>query len=184
MPLEDVKAEPKKQRFLDRTFTMLEARTGTKFQPGRSDVQVMRLTLDRVNVVSRPFFIYAIANSLNWYLRTKLYPSRGVGLYREGNIEWVLWGDGADWSYFVRIPPGWTPEKATKERNSIPIVYMHGLGFGLVGRVLLSLTAVPKPPACQAPGSLPPHAPDPPPAGAPHRAGYLRLASFETMDTS
>lgn len=80
-------AEAKKRRFLDRTFTMLEARTGTKFSEGRSGVQIMRLTLDPVNVVSRPFIIYAIANSINWFLRTRLYPSRGVGLYREGNIE-------------------------------------------------------------------------------------------------
>jgi hypothetical protein len=86
-PLEVVRTQPKKNRFLDRTFTMLEARTGTKFQPGRSGVPICRLTLDPVNVVSRPFFIYAFANAVNWFLRTKLYPSRGVQLYREGEIE-------------------------------------------------------------------------------------------------
>lgn len=86
-PLEDVRADGKKNRFLERTFTMLEARTGTKFPPGLSGIPVLRLTLDRVNVVSRPFFIYAFANSVNWFLRTQLYPSRGVGVFREGEIE-------------------------------------------------------------------------------------------------
>lgn len=43
----------------------------------------------------------------------------------------------ADRSYLIRIPPGWTPEKALSERNSMPIVYLHGLGFGLFQNHLL-----------------------------------------------
>ncbi|GMK55583.1 hypothetical protein CspeluHIS016_0206390 [Cutaneotrichosporon spelunceum] len=125
-PLEAVRAQPKKNRFLDRTLTMLEARTGGKFPPGRSSVQICRLTLDRVNVVSRPFVVYAVANSVNWLLRTQLYPSREVQLYREGEID-----------YLLRIPPGWTPEKGRTERNAVPVVYLHGLGFGLLQNHLL-----------------------------------------------
>jgi hypothetical protein len=41
--------------------------------------------------------------------------------YREGDIE-----------YLIRIPPGWTPEKGMTQANAMPVVYLHGLGFGLV----------------------------------------------------
>ncbi|BEJ15990.1 hypothetical protein CspHIS471_0505950 [Cutaneotrichosporon sp. HIS471] len=125
-PLEAVRTQPKKNRFVDRALTMLEARTGSVFPPGRSSAPICRLTLDPVNVVSRPFIIYAIANSVNWLLRTQLYPSRGVQLYREGDID-----------YLLRIPPGWTSEKGRTERNAVPVVYLHGLGFGLLQNHLL-----------------------------------------------
>lgn len=86
-PLEAVRAQPRKDRFLGRSFTMVEARTGTTFAPGRSGAPICRLTLDRITVLSRPFVIYAVANGINWFLTTQLYPSRGVQLYREGEIE-------------------------------------------------------------------------------------------------
>lgn len=116
LPLDGVE-EPKKIRFLERTFTMLEARTGTVFAEGRSDAFVLRLTLDPVRSCGRPFIIYAIANAINTFLKDVLYPMRGVELCRVGDID-----------YFVRIPPGWTPERGRNERNAMPIVYMHGLG--------------------------------------------------------
>jgi hypothetical protein len=39
--------------------------------------------------------------------------------------------------YLVRIPPGWTPERGRTELNATPIVYMHGLGYGLLQNHLL-----------------------------------------------
>lgn len=86
LPLDGV-TDPKKKRFLDRTYTMLEARTGTTFPEGRSGVKVMLLTLDPVHTRARPFVIYAIANSVNYYLKHIMYPSRGVFVHREGGIE-------------------------------------------------------------------------------------------------
>lgn len=126
MPLEDVEADPKRLRFLERTADMLEARTGGKFAPGRTGCQIMRLTLDPVNVVSRPFLIYAVANAINWFLLRVWYPHKGATVYREGGIDFV-----------VRVPSGWTPERGRTEPNAMPIVYMHGLGFGLLQNHLL-----------------------------------------------
>lgn len=40
-------------------------------------------------------------------------------------------------SYLLRIPEGWTPEKGRHEPNAMPIVYLHGLGFGLLQNHLL-----------------------------------------------
>jgi hypothetical protein len=41
--------------------------------------------------------------------------------YREGEID-----------YLIRIPPGWTPERNDERSNCVPVVYLQGLGFGLV----------------------------------------------------
>jgi len=43
------------------------------------------------------------------------------GQYTEGEID-----------YLIRIPPGWTPERNDTRSNSVPLVYLQGLGFGLV----------------------------------------------------
>lgn len=126
MPLEDVQKDAKKYRFLERTADMLEARTGGKFPPGRCGCQIMRLTLDPVNVVSRPFLIYAIANVVNWFLLRIWYPHKGATIYQEDGIDFV-----------VRIPEGWTPERGRTEPNAMPVVYLHGLGFGLLQNHLL-----------------------------------------------
>jgi hypothetical protein len=39
--------------------------------------------------------------------------------YSDGNID-----------YLVRIPPGWTPSQS--KDTGLPVIYLHGLGFGLV----------------------------------------------------
>ncbi|KAL1407461.1 hypothetical protein Q8F55_006894 [Vanrija albida] len=130
-------ADPKRVRFLNRTYKMIEARTGTVFPEGRSDVNVMRQSMDPVNAVGRPFIIYAFANVVNWWLINVVYPWRGARIYREGDIDLI-----------VRIPPGWTPEKGRTERNALPIVYLHGLGFGMLQNHLLVHHLV---------GSLPTH---------------------------
>lgn len=49
--LEDVKADEERYKELKTTLAMLEARTGTLFEEGfASDVEVIRLSLDPVNV--------------------------------------------------------------------------------------------------------------------------------------
>jgi hypothetical protein len=47
-------------------------------------------------------------------------------LYREGPVE-----------YLIPIPKGWTPDKGRTHPNAMPIVYLHGLGFGLIQNHLL-----------------------------------------------
>ncbi|TXT09144.1 hypothetical protein VHUM_02618 [Vanrija humicola] len=118
--------DPKRTRFLDRTFKMIEARTGTVFPEGSSGVAVMRQSMDPVNAVGRPFFLYAFTNIVNWWIVNIVYPWSGARIYREGDIDLI-----------VRIPPGWTPEKGRNERNAMPIVYLHGLGFGMLQNHLL-----------------------------------------------
>jgi hypothetical protein len=55
--------------------------------PGGTGIPIMRLTLDPVNVVSRPYILYLATNSVNYYLRNFLYPSLGVNLHCQGDFE-------------------------------------------------------------------------------------------------
>ncbi|ODO00734.1 hypothetical protein L198_03060 [Cryptococcus wingfieldii CBS 7118] len=127
LPLEDARATDEQANFLDVATRLLEARTGTDFEDGFSEgVEVMRLTLDPVNARGRPLILYAVTNLINMALREVVYPFQGVALYREGDIE-----------YLIRIPHGWTPEKGRTVPNAMPVVYLHGLGFGLLQSHLL-----------------------------------------------
>ncbi|OCF35143.1 hypothetical protein I316_03185 [Kwoniella heveanensis BCC8398] len=126
-PLEEVQADEENSKFLEYTVELLEARTGTEFEDGYDPkVEVMRLTLDKVNAKGRPLILYAVSNLINLWLQEVVYPYQGMGLYREGDIE-----------YLVRIPKGWTPEKGKTVPNALPVVFLHGLGFGLLQSHLL-----------------------------------------------
>ncbi|KAL0250013.1 hypothetical protein I308_103316 [Cryptococcus tetragattii IND107] len=126
-PLEDVRANKEQSDFINLATELLEARTGMDFEDGfTSKVDVMRLTLDPVNARSRPLILYALTNVMNFWLRRVVYPYQGMGLYREGDIE-----------YLIRIPKNWTPDKGRKIPNAMPVVYLHGLGFGLLQSHLL-----------------------------------------------
>lgn len=126
-------AGPGGQALLDWSYQLLESRTGTRFDEQGSDdelnahikqeaaerAKVMRLTLDPVNALPRPLYLYATALILNWILKNVVYPRLGYTVHKEGEME-----------YLLRIPPGWTPD--SQEPSSKPIVYIHGLGFGMI----------------------------------------------------
>ncbi|GFZ43636.1 hypothetical protein JCM24511_01356 [Saitozyma sp. JCM 24511] len=127
LPLEEARANPTWSNFLDRSLELLEARTGTTFASGFDpSISIMRLTMDPVNAKGRPFILFAVSNAINWWLREVVYPFWGMGLYREGPVE-----------YLIRIPKGWTAEKGRTQPNAMPVVYLHGLGFGLLQNHLL-----------------------------------------------
>ncbi|WVQ79387.1 hypothetical protein IAT38_001484 [Cryptococcus sp. DSM 104549] len=127
VPLEVVRGNEEFSRFMAYALDLLEARTGTVFEEGFSPgVEVMRLTLDPVNARGRPLILYAFSNLVNLWLQEVVYPYQGMGLYREGDIE-----------YLIRIPKDWTPELGRKVPNKMPVVYLHGLGFGLLQSHLL-----------------------------------------------
>lgn len=120
--LEEVEANPEWNQHLLRCVDFVEARTGTTFPPGTDpSIPVIRLTLDPVNAKGRPLLLYAISNIVNWTLRELYFPYQGMVLYREGDID-----------YLIRIPRNWTAEKAKTDPDYMPIIYLHGLGFGLL----------------------------------------------------
>lgn len=87
--------------------------------------------------------LYALSNGINAFLRSVVYPHRGMSLVSN---NWLTWNQAADrqyregeLEYLIRIPPGWTPERNDSRSNSVPVVYLHGLGFGLVSTGKLGL---------------------------------------------
>ncbi|WRT69556.1 uncharacterized protein IL334_006543 [Kwoniella shivajii] len=119
---EEISTNENHIKFLQYVVELLEARTGTIFEEGYNDkIELSRLTIDKVNAKGRPLILYALTNAINLFLQKVVYPYQGMGLYREGDVE-----------YLIRIPKGWTPEKGRTEPNAIPVVYLHGLGFGLL----------------------------------------------------
>lgn len=141
LPIEDAREDDGKVAFLDEVIETLEARTGWTFPDGFDpNIKVMRLTLDPVNAKGRPLILYALSGTINWFLQRVLYPFMGMAMYREGDME-----------YLIRIPEGWTPERAAEHPNAVPVIYMHGLGFGLLQSHLLIkhlIASLPTHPIC------------------------------------
>ncbi|WWC73569.1 uncharacterized protein I206_107541 [Kwoniella pini CBS 10737] len=121
-PLEQVLANEENKKYMEYLIELVEARSGSQFEEGYNDeLKVIRLSIDPVQAKARPLILYVLTNMINLFLQEVVYPYQGMGLYREGDME-----------YLIRIPKDWTPEKGKRVANAIPVVYLHGLGFGLL----------------------------------------------------
>ncbi|EJD01104.1 uncharacterized protein FOMMEDRAFT_125748 [Fomitiporia mediterranea MF3/22] len=101
---------------LDEATELLEKRIGCTVPDGYDpSVQVLRLTVDPVNVLPRPLGWYLFVKAINMYIRS-VYESR-YGL---------VYGKFRDLEYLLRVPSGYT--RAT---GPDPIVFLHGLGLGI-----------------------------------------------------
>ncbi|KAF8974489.1 hypothetical protein BDZ97DRAFT_1647027 [Flammula alnicola] len=102
---------------IDEALGLLQKRLGCKLEEGSNpNVTPMRLTIDKTNILWRPMTFYAIVGSINWCLR-KFYTNWFNLRHGYSNgIEYLLW-----------VPPHWDP--MTSQR---PIVFVHGLGLGLL----------------------------------------------------
>ncbi|KAH6915372.1 hypothetical protein BKA70DRAFT_575633 [Coprinopsis sp. MPI-PUGE-AT-0042] len=108
--------EESERLHLDTALEMLQKRMGCKFEDGESmaHVEPMRLTVDPVRIVGRPFIFYLLIKSMNWMVH-KYYGSQyGV---RHGCH------DGLE--YLLRVPEGWSNLSPAS-----PLVFIHGLGMG------------------------------------------------------
>ena len=81
--------------------------------------------------------MYALSNAINACLTKVVYPYIGMTMVSpSGTADDMLMVDfkyhEGEIDYLVRIPLGWTPEMGRSRSNCVPIVYLHGLGFGLV----------------------------------------------------
>lgn len=127
LPLETALQNPEHGEFLYWTYSVVEARTGTTFPPGHNpSIRTIRFSLDPVNAKSRPLILYALSNTINWMITDIRLSYLGMGRYSH---------DGVD--YLIRIPPGWTPEKGRSDPKAMPVLYLYGLGFGLLQNTLL-----------------------------------------------
>ncbi|KAI5481007.1 hypothetical protein MNV49_006193 [Pseudohyphozyma bogoriensis] len=111
--------EGDKLGLVEHCVELVEARAARIFPPGRNvDVKVIRLTLDRVRVISRPLILYVFVWSLQKVVITNAR-RKGMQEKTEGNFR-----------YLIRTPPGWTPDRDGPESKR-PLLFIHGLGMGM-----------------------------------------------------
>jgi pimeloyl-ACP methyl ester carboxylesterase len=118
-PLEEVKADKEMSRLTEEALRMIVHRLNWKnLKPGyNSNVTTVRLTLDKMKVLSRPLGYYVVCNGV----------SHGV-------IAWLRLFHGFRYEYsgecsFIVKPP--TSSTKAKEKRQLPILFMHGLGIGI-----------------------------------------------------
>ncbi|KAF8551453.1 hypothetical protein OG21DRAFT_1478115 [Imleria badia] len=102
---------------LDGAIRQIENRAGMAIPDGpNSGVSPILLTVDKLNVTSRPFVWYAMVFATNWILRRWLERAHAVRFGCHDGLE-----------YCIRIPETWDPVHGCR-----PIVLFHGLGIGLM----------------------------------------------------
>lgn len=119
-PLE--KMSPSHSAVLEEAITLLESRTGTRFPEG-SDPSVipLRLTIDPTFINWRPVTFYALIGLINRWLKWRYINHFGAKYESRENLE-----------YLLRVPKGWDALQGPR-----PLVFVHGLGLGLLQYHLL-----------------------------------------------
>jgi hypothetical protein len=102
---------------VEEAVELIEKRSGSRIPEGSNPaVTPMLLTLDDVHILFRPFLWYIFVAVGHLFAYKFLEHHWGVEFDVHGDVE-----------YLVRIPEGWDPENP----KTRPIVFLHGLGFGL-----------------------------------------------------
>jgi pimeloyl-ACP methyl ester carboxylesterase len=108
---------PAHRTALEEALDLMQKRTGAVITEGSApDIQPMRLTLDKVNITWRPFWWYATVGVVNRFMRHWFVQNWGAYHRSYDGLE-----------YLVRIPEDWDPNAGPR-----PIVFIHGLGLGLL----------------------------------------------------
>lgn len=105
------------RKVLQEVLEMVEKRAGKTFPEGSNPrSRPLLLNIDPVNVYQRPFV---------WYLFVTL---ANVILKRHFMYHWDMrFGSKDGLDYLLRIPAAWNPKTGPR-----PIVFLHGLGLGLL----------------------------------------------------
>lgn len=106
------------RRAIEEAIESIEKRSGSKIPEGSNPaVTPIMLTIDDVHIAFRPFLWYIFISVSHTLARQFLEQNSGVEFGVHGDLE-----------YMVRIPKGWDPQNP----KTRPIVFLHGLGFGLL----------------------------------------------------
>ncbi|KAG0139857.1 hypothetical protein CROQUDRAFT_54126 [Cronartium quercuum f. sp. fusiforme G11] len=106
----------------DQICSLFEARAGAVLPPGynpRLRTRVIRLTLDPIRVRAHPLALYVATSTVSWTIKQLLF-----------RCEFVERKSGGKLKYLIRKPIGWD-DQPVKSRT-LPFVFIHGLGLGLI----------------------------------------------------
>ncbi|TFK55949.1 hypothetical protein OE88DRAFT_1622651 [Heliocybe sulcata] len=108
---------PAQRVALDDALNMIEMRSGSTIPRGSNPaIKPILLTLDPVNICFRPFIWYLFVATANLCIRKWCQYKRGAQFIRYKNMECM-----------IRVPKDWSPATGPH-----PIVFLHGLGLGLM----------------------------------------------------
>lgn len=109
-------------------LSLVEARRGEKFPEHsvlspteQKNHRMMLITLDTVRVESRPLSYYVFMKALNVMFLQYLKVTYGVQVLKCGRIHYLYYN-----------PPSWSLSEADAGKQSLPLVFLHGLGVGLI----------------------------------------------------
>ncbi|KAH9482722.1 hypothetical protein JR316_0004822 [Psilocybe cubensis] len=102
---------------IDEAVALLQKRAGSKFEEGfNSTITPMRLTIDKINILWRPLTFYVIVTFVNSVIRALYTRSWGFTHGHSNGLE-----------YLLRTPENWDQKSSPR-----PVVFIHGLGLGLL----------------------------------------------------
>ncbi|KAF9471670.1 hypothetical protein BDN70DRAFT_550661, partial [Pholiota conissans] len=102
---------------LNEAVVLLQMQIGWEIPEGSNDdVRPMLLTVDETNIFWRPLTFYIVVAMINWFAMKTYAVFLDVRLCQSNGIE-----------YLIRTPSNW--DSATSPR---PIVFLHGLGLGVL----------------------------------------------------
>jgi len=118
---------------LTNVLELLQKRVGCKIEQGSNpDIVPMRIGIDDMGIRLRPLSFYVLAASLNWALRNLYSFWWNVHHASFEGTEYVFLSILYHAvliipRYLLKVPANWDPETSPR-----PIVFLHGLGFGLI----------------------------------------------------
>ncbi|KAF8165274.1 hypothetical protein B0H34DRAFT_649014 [Crassisporium funariophilum] len=109
---------PTQRAALEASLELLQKRVGCKVEDGANPAIVpMRITIDKTSITWRPLTYYLLVGSVNWTLRKRYTKWWNIQHGCSNGIE-----------YLLRMPlTEWDPLTSPR-----PIVFIHGLGLGLL----------------------------------------------------
>lgn len=114
--------------FLKELVRYFEHRAGRQFSPGynaKLKNKVIKSSIDPIKTKIRPFLFYLLAYVTGEATRTMTYLN---GFSHEKCISKKL-------KYLIRIPEGWASQPV--ESREKPVIFVHGVGFGLIQYISL-----------------------------------------------
>lgn len=136
--------ESRRLDFVDDAVRLFAARSGlddfpqyVKLEPSQERAKwTMLLSLDPVRVSVRPLAMYIVVRALNELARFIWRKRYGMELLQYGSVQYLLY-----------MPPGWRAEAAAKGEMPLPVLFLHGLGLGMIeyAQVVWTLCARPRP---------------------------------------
>jgi len=93
----------------------------------------MRRRLTYSKIKTRPLILYCAINAISLWLKYLTYPGKGWKLVSvQHDLALIMKHQDGEIQYLIRIPPGWTADRHKTYADRLPVVYLQGLGFGLV----------------------------------------------------